>query len=311
MKLSDRELLRRKEKLIDDSEEIFLADIEKFTTSFFVAVKRVFDRFETADGRIKKSANNTSLVRKLRRTLLSVLKSSTLKSKTQKYLRNFEQVEKYNLELSENLNGRKPKVSLTQEKEDIIESIALGLLNTEVLSKNLITPLRQMMRRHAQRGLKVSEALDEIRTFIKGKEEEGLRIPSEVTKYIRGVAFEGIAQYDGAINQKIADSSSRYDGFQVVGSLIATSAQVCRESVNGVGAFADIVLDADEGIYCMDDRQKYIDRLKQVNKTPSYQRWVATLNPSNLFQSRNHIGCRHQIIPIILSPELKALKASR
>lgn len=292
--------IQEKISFIIESHERFSADIDKFQNSFFRAVKKIFDKFDTKGGRVEKNGENKALVRKLRKPLLDVIEESTLSKKVNDYIDDFDKIDKLNEKIHNKVNGVSTKrISFKEEKKDIVDQISHGLLNKKSLEANLIIPLRKILRRHANTGVKTADAIAEIRAFIKGNDGAN----SEIERYINTIAFESIAQYDGAQSQKILESSKRFNGIQIVGSLIDTSDQVCIDMVNGTGEFAPYHLG--DGIYKKEDIPKLIEAMRRTHPNrKSYHRWLDTLHEGNYLVSRNHIGCRHAITPVIIPKRL-------
>ena len=279
-----------KEKLIQDAFDKLKSETKNIQIQIYSAIwKFILENYGK-----NPTLNNLS---KINKELKKILTKKTFKIPVEEYLKTFDDIEL----LTKRIIGGEIDIdlkdlNLSAEKKLMVEDITNGLLNEEMLQNNLHQPLRKMLYRYSTTNVSLKQIEDELSNFILSN-DEGLGFAE---KYVHTLAVESLSQFDGMINQRVAQAYD-LDAFRIVGSLIKTSEPQCIQMVHEIGELGKYAVN---GKYASKDLDKIIPKLKA-----NYRGVHKDLNSSNYFIYRNHYGCRHTFIPTrLLDKDIAILK---
>lgn len=290
--MSLRSLLGKRGRLVGEADQALLDQMAKVERELLAAVRETLQRY-TVRGRLQMDGSETELFRELNKSMDRILKNSNYIDAVQRFLPNFDEVEKRALEFyKEAIPPNLKSLPLSAERKFLIEEITRSLLSAQSITTNITRPIQKILFRNITFGSDLRAAEDQLRKFIQG--EPGKR--GYLTRYVGQIAKDTISQYDGLINQKIADTYKEdLDGFVYAGALVDASRDNCIELVTGTGAFSDLAIEP--GLYRVADIPQIIQR---AEGRPG---WIPGTNASNFFQNRGGYNCNHQVIPVVLSSE--------
>ena len=325
MRLTNKEydkLIGEKLGILESADKDYLDQVKIFTKSLFSKVRKIYNKFSVKDGKLSTGSNNQSVLARLKRDLEKVLDESKIGVITERFLSNFDKLEELtekqilnefdriinkkgatkrflNMKIGKNkadlidalLKGdRKINTILGSDKVLAKDEILDGILSKSAQKTSIINPLRKIMYRHVTTGVPIDDAIEELRKFVVGDDTL-----SDIERHVNSIVKESINRFNGAINQRAANEFG-FDGFRIIGSLIATSHISCREMVNGNGDIGSLEIKEgiNEGLFKMSDIPKIIE----INRKRAG--FVKGTNPSNYLIVGNHYGDRHDFSPTML-----------
>lgn len=285
------DIIKNKLETVEMSDDKLVKDIAGTEVSIFNKVIELLRTFSTKAGKFVEEATNSKILLRLSNEIFDVFEKSTYKPKVEKFFLDFDKVDALNAEMHEGLSGVKIKdLGLTTSKREAINALSKNLLNKATIESNLINPLRRIMYRGITTGASFSDVEFELRQFIKGdKKTRGY-----LSRYVGQIARDSLLQYDGLVNQTIADEFE-FDAFQITNSLIKSSRSNCVQMINASGRFKSLAVSP--GVYLIKDIDKII---KIAKNRPG---WNKLTTVSNYLQIRNGHNCRHQFIGFRLGTE--------
>lgn len=230
--------------------------------------------------------------------VIQAFQTSDLPESVGTWLQNFDEIEKLNLEITGTLEDVDlSRIDLSKEKLGIIQEVRDNL-NVQGLRTNIAKPLNTILVRHVALGTSVKEAEEALRAWLVSNPDKQGRL----SRYVRQVSMDALNQYDGAINQKLAQELDM-DHFAYVGSLIKTSRNNCRKMLDPSGAFSDLMVPGQPGIFPMSAIPEIVRRAQGGNG------WNEATTPDTFFIYRMGYNCRHMVQPLTLNEtSLEALK---
>lgn len=283
------ELLSDKIKFIENSELSFLDGIESMEKAVYSKIIEILRSFAQKEGRLIKDESNKTLLIRLKKEILKVIRESTFIPKVNGFLSDFDKVENMNRNIYLNILGVPIKTDLSLEKKIVIDSVVDALTNQSSLNTNFSNPIRKMLTDAVRFKQTFAEAEENLRTLVKGTGKGGL-----FKRYTSQVVTDSINGFDGAVNDVIRDAY-QLDGLRYVGSLIKDSRSNCKDLINGSGVFEKFAIRG--GTYRVEDLPKIISIAKN---RPG---WNKETTPQTFAQYRGGYRCRHQVFYFRLKPE--------
>lgn len=289
------ELIEEEMNVMQNSDDELIAGIESTQIALFTLILAILKKFDVRDGRISDTKRNKTLLEGLRGRLRKAFKNSTYTAKVKAFFKNFEKVEGLNLEISKRVNDINTKdFDFSKQRKELIEEISDALITTNIIETEFTNPLRKILRRNIEANAKVSDIESALKEFVKGTTTKG-----KIVGRVRQIAVDAVSQHAGLVQTEI-QKKYQFDGFMMVGSLIATSRKNCVEMINGVGAFKGLAIRP--GVYAMEDIPKII---KIASKRPG---WNPVTTADTYLIYKNGFGERHGFITIKLSNQQQQIR---
>ena len=284
------QLLKEKAIILKDAPSLIIEAVKSTEKAVFSEILKILRKLDTENGKISNNTKNNNLLLTVKRRIEKILKASTLNTKIDGYITNFDKVEKLNRDIYQNVIGQSiARVSLSKEKKLAIDEIVDSIKNQSVLNVQFTNPIRKTLQNAVAFQRTYSEAETELRNFIKG---EGKSLGA-LSGYTRQIVRDGINGFDGFVNDKIRDEFE-LDGFMYVNSIVSTSRSNCVDLVNGVGNFKKFAIRP--GVYKVEDIEEII---KSADKDKS-SGFNSSVTASTFAQIRMGYQCRHQVIYFFL-----------
>jgi hypothetical protein len=291
-----KDTIKKKDKLITKAEDKLLDGIKTSERVIFNKILSILSKLAQKEGKLEKEAINNKFFNTLTKSVLRVIRKSTLQKKIDDFLPNFEKIEDLNSGLYKGLTGKeftkKIKSEIGVYRKITIETIVDNLLGEQALKANYITPIRNILFKGVALKQNVKDVEKELTTFIKGNKNQA----GQFTRYVKQIAMDAINQHDGQIND-IARDTYQLDGFIYTGSIIETSRDNCEHLTGKTSLFSD--LEVKKGMYRVEDIPKIIRRLDKGKGSG----WNPATTPETFAQYRGGYNCRHQVIYIPLPKE--------
>lgn len=273
-------LLRKKDDAIQKSEEDFLRNFSEIEKKIFDAVKKKTFEMNSKDGAVVFDETNTDIVNSLNKTIRDAIQGSAYPDKVSSYLRDFDQVKKYNFEAQISVNGLKES-----ELEKLVNPIQKAVVNQTLdglagigIDTNFSDPLRIGLYKNVVAGSSFAELENYLRGYILTDE---IKL-GKFKNYVTQISRDALNQFDGQVNRRIAQE---YDlnAYRYVGSLIADSRPQCKRWTA-------------KGVLLLEELETEI-----AWATSNGTGLIPGTTPENFAVYRGGYNCRHSAIPFKLT----------
>lgn len=283
------QLLNEKFRLLDKSEVDFLKGIELTERAVYLRVLDIIKRLDQSGGRLVQSQANTSLLLRLKKEILKVIRKSTYVPKVQNFLTQFDKVENSNRSIYKRILGQPIKTNFSLEKKLVVDSVVDSLATQSAINANFTNPITKVITDSVKFGTTFAQAEENLSLLVQGTGKGGL-----LKRYAGQVVTDSINGFDGAVNDVIRDAFT-LDGFRYVGSLIKDSRTNCKDWVKGKGAFKKFAIRPGE--FRVEDIPAMIKIAKKRNG------WNPQTTPQTFAMYRGGFRCRHQVVYFRLTDE--------
>lgn len=276
---------KKKSNILANAFKGFIDSIKSTESRLFSKILKILNGFDESNGTIDRSTENRKKARKIQTDIANAIATSTVESKTRKFIRNFDQLESVNLQIMEATSGLTKKqldtLDFSETKSLYVEKVIKGMLTKKGREVSIDEPLRLILWRHATLGIKKQNAVDEIRRFLIGKGAAG----GKLARYAHFLAFESIRKFDGHMSQ-IACAEFNLNVFRIYNPLIKTSHQNCIEMIEMTGELGQLAVG--QNLYLVEEIPEIIEIGKSRNNGINEE-----TNEQTYFIDGNHTGCRH------------------
>lgn len=202
-------------------------------------------------------------------------KTEVYKTTISDFLKNVGKISDDKLSVYKDQGFNIPKTDITQTQRIVISEY-LDALNEDGLNSRFNQALRTLIYDNIRLGVSQNELEKTLRqSIVSGKE------PSELGKYIKQTSVQAADAYSKVIdNQVFIKYKNRITGFNIIGSLIETSSEQCKEAVEKY------------------DRYLTINEMRELLK--KYEgKTIKGTTVDNVAARGLHFACRHSIVPVI------------
>lgn len=281
--------MSEKISFIDRSEFAFLDGLEAVEKSVYNKILKMLRNFSQEEGRLIQTQASNSLLLNLRKEILSIIRKSVFIPRVNKFITQFDEVEKRNKSFYSRLLGTSVKTNVSLEKKIIIDHVADSLTKTASINQNFTDPIRKMMVDSVRYKQTFEEAESNLKRLVRGTGKGGL-----LKRYSSQIVRDSMNGFDGAVNDVIRDAF-QLDGWRYVGSLIDDSRLNCENWIEGSGKFK---------IYSIGDgKYRVADLPAMIRIAKNRDGWNPNTTPETFAQYRGGYRCRHAIYYFRLSTE--------
>jgi hypothetical protein len=168
------------------------------------------------------------LTNQVEKIILDAIQGSTYPKDVNGFLRNFETLKQFNLDIHQSVNDLSPdelSQLINPVQRATVEQTLQGLTGSGV-STNFIEPIRTGIFQNIVAGSTKSDLEAYLKRYILGTPE----VDGTLSRYVKQVSRDALNQFDGQVNAKIANEFG-LDAYRYVGSLIEDSRPQCRRWV--------------------------------------------------------------------------------
>ena len=272
-------IISDKTKLLETADVGLMKEIKKIEAKISKMLNVAYDNFSSTGGVLINDMDQSTTTNKAKgRHNNGAIVASKYPKAIQEFLPFFEQLETLNVQLHKTLNKKSIKKLIGGFKAEAIERLSANLVAPKSIEASLVMPIRKVMFEHVTMGIGLKEAKSQLNTFIAGSPEAN----GHMSRYVNQVATDALNQYDGTVNQKVAQEFG-FNAYAYVGSLIKTSREQCIRWINEKG-----------GTLMMDELQSEIDwALANGSGYSAY----TPISVETFSVYRGGHNCRHQAIP--------------
>lgn len=228
--------LKRRFKILDESEKILTDGITSTQSEIYNDLIKQLDKFATK-GYMVYDREAIRMVNEMEGTIKRAINKTDYRERVQDYLQNFDKIKQVNIQLQQSVNKINVAPALTNLQRGAQQQTVNNLLGAG-LNTNFIQPIKDVIFQHVVAGASVADTELALRGVIKGNAD---RLGS-LERYVTQMSRDSLHGYDGLIQQRVA-AEFELNAWSYEGSLIKDSRPQCVrwvEKLNGVIPF-DII----------------------------------------------------------------------
>lgn len=245
----------------------FLKRAEANYNAVFEVILKQMAKLKVKDGKIDEPLTKKEARARANRIVAVGFADSDYDNIVFNLLRELPSLTPFDVKIQKAINGISDLDKLTKAKREIVDEISKELFSPLNFSAKVINPIQQELATAIIQGKSVLETEAALQLKIANKGFTGY------------AAHQSVYEYDGAVQQKIADVYE-LDALLYVGTLIKTSRPQCRKWET-------------QGTIKIENLQSEIDWAKANGSG-----MIPTTTPENFLRYRGGYRCRHQAIPI-------------
>lgn len=275
MPTRSQQQLKRRFKILDESEKILTDGITSTQSEIYEDLVRQLDKFATR-GYMVYDREAIRMVNEMEGTIKRAINKTDYRERVQDYLQNFDKIKEVNVQLQQTVNKINVAPVLTNlqrgAQQQTVNNLLGGGLNT-----NFIQPIKDVIFQHVVSGASVADTELALRKVIKGDSER----LGKLERYVTQMSRDSISQYDGMIQSRILNEFE-LDCLSFEGSIIKDSRAAC---VRAVEQF--------HGLLKVSELQEHID---WAYKNSSGM--IPNTTPDNFPINRFGYSCRHSVTAV-------------
>lgn len=270
------DIINKGDKIFDNSENEFLRSVKDSEVFIFEELIKILNTLNISGGRLTTNTEAENFLMNMDAKIYNALKKANYDASVLKYTKNFGQIAENTKELQSALND----INITDKQ--ITPFLKLGVNSTidrlagSGLSKDFIIPIRDSLYQNILLGSDVSDVEKTLRDFT----ITSANGDSKLMKYVKQASRDSIQQFDGTLQQNIANELE-LNAMRYVGSLIKDSRKQCVRWV-------------EDRVLLLDDLEEEI-------------RWAfnngSGMNPATTVDTfiiyRGGYNCRHRAVPTL------------
>lgn len=221
--------LKEKANILARSADGLLESVSDIEKLIYRALEKWIDNLPQKGGKITVPAKDRAkVIEQMRQVIASVLNTSDWNDPAFDYLRNLDVIDRLNGQIHNAFNNIS-LADITSELSEIKKQAITEITNKiggQGLANTFTQPLTEAMYRQVATGGSVND----VKSFLQQTIISTPQTAGALRRIVGQVAHDAVYQYDGLINQVIADRF-KLNGFLYVGSIIDDSRDLCRKLV--------------------------------------------------------------------------------
>jgi len=221
-------IIRKQDKTVSTGNQTFFDSLPATEQRIFAALSKHVQKFSSDGERFVFDDGNVLLTNQVEKIILDAIQGSTYPKDVNEFLRNFETLKQFNLDIHQSVNDLSPdelSELINPVQRATVEQTLQGLTGSGV-STNFIEPIRTGIFQNIVAGSTKSDLEAYLKRYILGTPE----VDGTLSRYVKQVSRDALNQFDGQVNAKIANQFG-LDAYRYVGSLIEDSRPQCRRWV--------------------------------------------------------------------------------
>ena len=271
---------RKLVELIDTTEADFAKWVKKNQRAILDAIVAEFNDAPTEKGRLTSGDSMRKFIAGLPTKVRAALKKTGFTKKVTDYVRTFEDMQQLQIDLHKTVNGINAAAAINSVRQKMVDLTVSNMVG-QGMDNIFVTPLQNKLSEHATVGVSLKDMVTSMKDFINGNPNNQ---NTTFTNYSLQIGRDAIGQYDGLVNQKIANQFD-LNALVYVGSVVEDSRPQCERWLE-----KDFILIAD-----------LADEIDWAFSNGSGM--IAGTTPDNFTMFRGGYNCRHEAIPIRVSEE--------
>ena len=271
---------RKLVELIDTTEADFAKWVKKNQRIILDAIVAEFNDAPTEKGRLTSGNEMLKSIAALPTKVRAALKKTGFTKKVTDYVRTFEDMQQLQIDLHKTVNGINAATAINSVRQKMVDLTVSNMVG-QGMDNMFITPLQNKLSEHSTVGVSLKDMVTSMKDFINGNPNNQ---NTTFTNYSLQIGRDAIGQYDGLVNQKIANQFD-LNALIYVGSVVEDSRPQCERWLE-----KEFILISD-----------LADEIDWAFSNGSGM--IAGTTADNFTMFRGGYNCRHQAIPIRVSEE--------
>jgi hypothetical protein len=271
---------RKLVELIDTSESDFGRWVKKNQQLILDAIAAEIADAPTEKGKVVNNDSMRKFIAQLPTRVRAALKKTGYAKKAADYARTFDEVQQLQIGLHKVVNGINVANLISPVKQAMVDLTLKNLIG-QGMDNIFITPIQDKLSEHATIGTSLKDTVTSLKDFIRGNPAN---TNTTFTNYSLQIGRDAIGQYDGLVNQKIANQFD-LNALVYVGSVVEDTRAQCERWLE-----SEFIL--------ISDLPNEIDWAFSNGSG-----MIAGTTADNFTMFRGGYNCRHAAIPIRVSDE--------
>ena len=250
----------------------------------FAIIKAISDEIRdgmpTEKGKVANNPTTKKFIASLPAKVRAALKKTGYLKRVDDYIRTFDKVGQLQIDLHKTVNSINATPTISPIRQ-VWAQVTADNLAGQGMDNFLVYPLQQSLLTHAASGVTLTEMVTMIDDELRGNPTN---LNTVFGNHALQIGRDALGQYDGAINGKIAQDFD-LNAIVYVGSVVDDTRAQCERWLE-----SDFILIAD-----------LADEIEWAFANGSGM--IAGTTPANFTSLRGGYSCRHEAIPIRVTPE--------
>jgi len=270
-------ILQNIDSIKSTGESKLIQSVKTSSEAVYTLLENLLLGLSSSNGTLSLDESSKKFLLSLNDKIYNSLMTSGYKNSVAKFVRSFSEIDANLVDLHQEASGIKVNLSkLSDIQKAEIQNTVDRLLGNSI-DVNFVEPVKESLYRHVAHGGSLTDAKKILKKYLISTPENSTKLE----RYVSQVSMDSISQYEGAMQQKIAEVYE-LNAVMYVGSVIKDSRAQCKKWVS-------------MGTIRNEDLKKEID---WAYKNGSGM--ISGTTPETFCIYRGGYNCRHSAIPVLL-----------
>lgn len=221
-------LINKKIKLISGADKSLFQNFSQIEKNIVDGVMKQVKKMNIKDGVILFDDKNIAMVNAINKVIADAIQESSYPKNVKNYISSFDTIKEMNVDIHKDVNDLDP-AEIAEKLNNIQKTNVNNVLDNLVkngMEQGFVEPVKQGIFKNIVGGMNLEEFQNYLETTILS---DPLK-QGQFKRYVTQISRDALNQYDGQINQLIAQDLG-LDAYRYVGSLIDDSRPQCRRWV--------------------------------------------------------------------------------
>jgi uncharacterized protein YcfL len=221
-------LINKKIKLISGADKSLFQNFSQIEKNIVDGVMKQVKKMNIKDGVILFDDKNIAMVNAINKVIADAIQDSSYPKNVKNYISSFDTIKEMNVDIHKDVNDLDP-AEIAEKLNNIQKTNVNNVLDNLVkngMEQGFVEPVKQGIFKNIVGGMNLEEFQNYLETTILS---DPLK-QGQFKRYVTQISRDALNQYDGQINQLIAQDLG-LDAYRYVGSLIDDSRPQCRRWV--------------------------------------------------------------------------------
>ena len=221
-------LINKKIKLISGADKSLFQNFSQIEKNIVDGVMKQVKKMNIKDGVILFDDKNIAMVNAINKVIADAIQDSAYPKNVKNYISSFDTIKEMNVDIHKDVNDLDP-AEIAEKLNNIQKTNVNNVLDNLVkngMEQGFVEPVKQGIFKNIVGGMNLEEFQNYLETTILS---DPLK-QGQFKRYVTQISRDALNQYDGQINQLIAQDLG-LDAYRYVGSLIDDSRPQCRRWV--------------------------------------------------------------------------------
>jgi hypothetical protein len=217
-------LINKKIKLISGADKSLFQNFSQIEKNIVDGVMKQVKKMNIKDGVILFDDKNISMVNAINKVIADAIQDSSYPKNVKNYISSFDTIKEMNVDIHKDVNDLDP-AEIAEKLNNVQKTNVNNVLDNLVrngMEQGFVEPVKQGIFKNIVGGMNLEEFQNYLETTILSDPQK----QGQFKRYVTQISRDALNQYDGQINQLIAQDLG-LDAYRYVGSLIDDSRPQC------------------------------------------------------------------------------------